>query len=161
MNKARVPFICLLVTAALLSAQTKDAYSTPSGSSTSLGGLLDPSRFSIHHSMGFEASSSNGNGLKSQSLYSSMITYKFAQPVTLNLNFSLPIYSTYSTANNLTPNNLKSLEYFKNMPFDASLTWQPQPNLLMQISVVRRTVADYYSPFYSYSPYRGLLSNQP
>jgi hypothetical protein len=97
-----------------------------------------------------------GSPLQSQSVYNTMLTYQFSQPVTLNLNFGLPIYSTFSTAQNLTEKNITSLEYFKSMPIDVSLSWKPSNNLFFQINVVRNPQYDLfsgpYSPFY-YQPF--------
>lgn len=120
--------------------QTRDAYED-SGEETGEGqSLLDPSRLSVNHSVSFGMSSSSAQaGLKSQSLYSTMLTYRFSTPVTLNLNFELPIHSTYSSGQNLNQENLQSLEYFRNMPLSAALTWQPRENLLLRFCVIRNT----------------------
>ena len=116
--------------------QTIDAFEQPS--QTGKMGLLDPSRFNIGHSVSFGMSSSpNLSGLKSQSLYSTMMTYKFSKPITLDLNFSLPIHSTYSSSGNLTPDNVESLDYFKSIPIDATLSWQPSENFSMRLSIAR------------------------
>ena len=122
-------------------------------------GLFDPSRFSINHSISFGmSSSSNQSGIKSQSLYSTMMTYKFSKPVTLNLNFSLPIHSTYYSKHNLTPDNVESLDYFKNMPIDASFLWQPTERFSMKLSIQRNTYVDYFAtPFSSF--YKSPFSN--
>lgn len=122
-------------------------------------GLFDPSRLSVRHAVSFGAfSSSNISGLKSQSLYTTMMTYQFSKPVTINFNVGLPIHSTFSSGMNLNPDNIQSLEYFQNIPFDASLLWQPSENFAMQIRVMRNT--GYYSPLMSpyYSPF-GFLGN--
>jgi len=122
----------------VIAAQNKDAFNSPNQSETT--SFLDPSKFSVNHSMSFGmASGTNWGGIKSQSLYSTMMQYKFSEPVTLNLNFSLPIYSSFSSAQNLTGNNLESMEYFQNVPFDVSLTWKVRKNMLMQFSVIRST----------------------
>jgi hypothetical protein len=128
--------------------QTKDAYQQDNKTGS---GLLDPSRFTVHHSLSMGMSSSTMSSLQSQSLYSTMLQYQFAQPVTLNLNFGLPIYNTANQFQNLTTSNIKSADYFKNMPFDATLSWKPRDNMLLQFSVIRRTVNDYLSNDY-YSP---------
>lgn len=140
--KTPIALILAVLLPVLTFAQTEDAYATSEESSG--GALLDPSRFTIHHAVGFGMSSSSNSSVKSQSLYSTMMQYRFAAPVTLDLNFSLPIHSTYSSARNLTTDNVKSLEYFKSMPFDVSLTWQPRENLLMRFSVSRQSLEDYY-----------------
>ena len=136
-------------------AQTKDSYnSTDSGGQK--GGLIDLSRLSMRHSLNFGMGTSIGSPLQSQSIYNTMLTYQFSQPVTLNLNFGLPIYSTFSSAQNLTEKNITSLEYFKSMPIDVSLSWKPSNNLFFQINVVRNPQYDLfsgpYSPFY-YQPF--------
>jgi len=147
--KTLLPSITIVLFLSLSAfGQTKDAYEQPEGKTNTAKSLLDPSRFDIHHAMSFGASTSTGSSLKSQSLYTSMIQYKFAQPVTLNLNFSLPIFSTYNKAQNLTTQNIQSMEYFKNMPFDATLSWKPKENLMLQLSIIRRTANDYL--YYEY-----------
>ena len=132
-------------------AQTKDAYNS-TDSTGQKGGLIDLSRLSMRHSLNFGMGTSFGSPLQSQSVYNTMLTYQFSQPVTLNLNFGLPIYSTFSTAQNLTEKNITSLEYFKSMPIDVSLSWKPSNNLFFQINVVRNPQYDLfsgpYSPFY-------------
>ncbi len=89
--------------------------------------------------------------LQSQSLYSTMLQYRFNAPVTVSLNFGLPIHSTISSAQNLNSNNLQSMEYFKNMPLSASFTWQPTDKMIFQLNVERNTYSnlffDYYHPF--------------
>jgi len=132
-------------------SQTESAFTDSDGEIKK--GLLDPSRFDIHHAMSFGMSSSQNSSLKSQSLYSTMIRYQVAEPVTLNLNFSLPLHSTWSSSRNLTPENIQSLDYFKSMPFDATLSIRPRDNMLIRFSVVKRHYEDYYSPFYD----RGFL----
>ena len=139
-------FLCGLALSA--NAQTQAAYQQDAKSGSS---LLDPSRFTIHHSLSMGMSSSTVSNLQSQSLYSTMMQYQFAQPVTLNLNFGLPLFNTANQFQNLTTNNIKSADYFKNMPFDASLSWKPTQNMLMQLSIVRRPATDYLSNFY-YNP---------
>ncbi len=129
-------------------SQSKDAYQN--GEEQKSVSLLDPSRFSIRHSLSFGAVSGSGvNDIRSQSLYTTMMQYRFTAPVTLNLNFSLPIHSTFSQTGNLTANNLQSLDYFKNMPFEASLNWQPTKNTLFQLSIVKAP-GDYYSYYDAY-----------
>jgi hypothetical protein len=142
----------LLITclSAMVFSQTKEDYQG-SGKTTTTS-LLDPSRFSIHHSVGFGMSTSSGSSLKSQSLYSTMVQYQFSQPVTLNLNFGLPIFSTYNPAQNLTTDNIKSADYFRNMPFNATLTWQAKDNLLFRLSVIHNTVDNYLNSGLPYSP---------
>lgn len=135
---------------ATVTAQTKDAYET--NSAASKNGLLDPSHFSVHNSIGFGMSSSSGSsGLQSQSLYSTMLQYRFNAPVTVTLNFGLPIHSTISSAQNLNKNNLQSMEYFKNMPLSASFTWQPTDKMLVQLNIEKNT---YYNSFFgNYYPF--------
>jgi hypothetical protein len=120
-------------------------------------GLLDPSRFSIQHSLSFGMGTASGMSMQSQGLYSTLMTYKFSQPVTLHLNFGLPLYSTFSPSSNLNRENLTSLAYFKDMPIEASLSWQPTSNLFLQLNIVRNPQYDYYSgtpyPFYSGRPH--------
>jgi hypothetical protein len=147
-----VRLLCgVLVTLAVstLFAQDKDAYSSSDNAKKS-GLLLDPSRFTVQNSVSFGAMSSGGNSsLQSQSLYTTMMRYQFAAPVTLNLNFSLPIHSTFSSTQNLTSGNLQSLDYFKSVPFEMSLAWQPAKNMLLQFSIVKPGTNGFYSSGYS------------
>ena len=135
-------------------AQDKNSYNS-SDSGGQKGGLIDLSKVSVHHSLNFGMGTSFGSPLQSQSVYNTMLTYQFSQPVTLNLNFGLPIYSTFSSAQNLTEKNISSADYFKSMPIDVSLSWKPSNNLFFQINVVRNPQYDLfsgpYSPFY-YQP---------
>ena len=133
----KLSYACVGVALAvsLLIAQTKDAFDN-GGDKTADKGLLDPSRLSVSHSMSFGMLSGGGySSLQSQSFYSNMMQYKFTAPVTLNLNFSLPIYSTFSPYQNLTSQNMQSLNYFKSVPFDVSLCWKPSDNFQMNFSV--------------------------
>lgn len=133
--------------AAPLFAQSESAYdlggafSTPADSST---GLLNPSRLKISHSMGFMAGGSRMADIKSQSIYSTMLQYKFNAPVVLSLNFNMPIHSTFNPYNNLTTDNLSSLDYFRNMPIDASIAWMPTQNLLFRVSVIKQPDVGYF-----------------
>ena len=144
-------FFLMAVSVTALFAQSEDAYKT--GDEQKSASLLDPSRFTIHHSLSFGAMSGAGsNGLKSQSMYATMMQYQFAAPVTLNLNFGLPIHSTFSSAQNLTPNNLQSLDYFKSMPFEMSLNWQPTQNSLFRLTIAKPgdgSMYDYYNRYSS------------
>ncbi len=154
--KRAITTTMLVLTAGLFglaAAQTEDAYET-AGQQDSRG-ILDPSRFSINHSMSFGMASGSGSSLKSQSLYTTMLQYEFSKPVTLNLNFSLPIHSTFNSAHNITTENLESAEYFRNIPFDAHLTWNPTNNLMMRISVVKHNDASLLHA-YQQTPYRLL-----
>jgi len=145
--------ILLIILVALIGAfaQDKNSYNS-SDSSGQKGGLIDLSKLSVHHSLNFGMGTSFGSPLQSQSIFNTMLTYQFNQPITLNLNFGLPIYSTFSSAQNLTDKNLSSAEYFKSMPIDVSLSWKPSNNLFFQINVVRNPQYDLfsgpYSPFY-------------
>lgn len=128
-----------------LAAQTEDAYEQDEA--TESRSLLDPSRFSVSHSLSFGMGGSSTSDLKSQSMYSTLIQYRFAAPVTLNLSFGLPIHSTFNDASNLNYSNIESLEYFKNMPFDVSLNWKPRDDMMLQLRVVRQTMDDYYGAY--------------
>ncbi len=102
-------------------------------------------------------SGSGASGLKSQSLYSTMMQYRFNAPVTLNLNFGLPIHSTFSPSRNLSAGNLQSLDYFKSMPIEMSLYWQPSKNTLFQLSVQKSSwdngyYSGYFNDMYPWSP---------
>jgi hypothetical protein len=131
-----------LVAAALccpVASQTKSDYggSGARDSSSKILGIIDPARLSVSHSMNVGVVGGSGSSrLQSQSLYSTMLRYRFAAPVTLNLNFGLPIHSTFSPYQNLTGENMQSLNYFKNIPFDVSLTWKPSERFFFNFSVV-------------------------
>lgn len=155
--------IALLSLTNLSYSQTVEAYNDDDSEQKKTG-FLDPSKFSMNHNVSFGmASSSQYSGLQSQSLYTTMMTYQFSQPVTLNLNFGLPIHSSMNSAHNLSYDNVQSLDYFKNMPLSASLTWQPSENFAIQVGVMRNTGAAYYNNPYSmfnspyYSPYESLF----
>lgn len=151
--------VLLLTATTMIFSQTVEGYEETEEEKGK--GLFDPSRLTVRHAVSFGAfSSSNTSGLKSQSLYTTMMTYQFSKPVTLNFNVGLPIHSTFSSEMNLSPENIQSLEYFQNIPFDASLLWQPSENFAMQIRVMRNTGYYSYSPFMSpyYSPF-GFLGN--
>jgi hypothetical protein len=123
-------------------SQTKADYDQGSSDSSKTKGLLDPSHFSVSHSMNFGMLSGGGySSVQSQSFYSTMLQYRFAAPVTLNLNFSLPIYSTFSPYQNLTTQNMQSLNYFKNIPFDMALSWKPSDRFQFNLSVVNYPAA--------------------
>jgi hypothetical protein len=143
-----------VVVAVPAAAQTADAYKVTADDQKS-GGLLDPKKLTVNHSVSYGMSTVGNSPIKSQGLYTTMLAYKFSQPVTLNLNFGFPLFSSYSSAQNLTSQNLQSFEYFKSMPMDMSLTWQPRENLLFNFSVVRNPGYGYgygygYDPFMSY-----------
>lgn len=146
----RKTLIITLVCISYIFAQTKDAYN---GNESKSGGFLDPSHFSINHSISFGAASTDlgFSSVKSQSLYTTMLQYKFNAPVTLNLDFGLPIFSTFSSTQNLTTQNIKSLDYFKSMPFDFSLSWQPLQNCYLQFRVCKYTEDPLTSQYYPYS----------
>jgi len=151
----------MLVLAAAISvfAQTEGAYEAggprsssgigAGGDGTPYLGLLDPARFSVSHSMSFMAGGAKVSDLKSQSLYSTLMQYKFSAPLVLSLNFDMPIHSTFNPHSNLTNDNLASMDYFRNIPIDASLTWMPSDRFLMRVSV-------YKPPESGYSPYYGF-----
>jgi hypothetical protein len=129
----------ILLAATLGFGQTQDAYDQGEGSSKSIKGLLDPSRLTVSHSM------------SSQSFYSTMMQYKFTAPVTLNLNFAMPIHSSYSQYQNLSSQNLQSFDYFRNMPFDVSLSWKPSEKFQFNISIVK--YPENYGDGYGYGMY--------
>ena len=142
--------LTLICLAGIGFSQSENAYST-GGDEKKTGGLLDPSRFTIHHSLSFGAMSSGAsNGLQSQSLYTTMMRYQFAAPVTLNLNFGLPIHSTLTSAQNLTSGNLQSLDYFKSMPIEMSLSWQPTQNTLLQLNIIKAPAGSYFYDNFGY-----------
>jgi len=112
-------------------------------------GLLDPSRFTVNHSMSFMAGGSRIADVKSQSVYSTMFQYRFNAPVVLSLNFDMPIHSTFNRYNNLTTDNISSMDYFRNMPIDASIAWMPSERFMLRVSVIRQPELSYfYNGFY-------------
>lgn len=144
---AVIIFICLIST--ILLGQSEKAYESDENISY---GLFDPSRFSMQQGLSFGMTSySDFSDVRSQSLYTTMMQYKFKAPVTLNLNFGLPIHSTFSTNHNFTVNNIQSMDYFKSVPFDVSLTWQPTDKMLFHFGVSRYTSSSYYED--TYYPY--------
>jgi hypothetical protein len=124
------------------------------GSDSSKGGIIDLKKLTVNHSVSYGMASFGSNSpLMSQGLYTTMLTYRFSQPVTLNLNFGFPLMSTYSPAQNLNAGNIQSLAYFRSMPIDMSLTWQPKPNLLFNLNIMHNSGFGYgYSndPFMPY-----------
>ena len=148
-------FLVTLVSAFGVFAQTKDAFNT---SDEQKGGLLDPTRLSIHHSLSFGMGTSPGSSMQSQGIYSTMLSYQFSRPLTLNLNFGFPLYSTFSPYQNFNQQNLTSAEYFKNMPIDVSLSWKPTANLFFQLNVVRNPQYDYFSGMAYPMYYRSMFA---
>jgi len=136
--------LMIVVSAYFLFAQTEGAYETGDSGSEGKKGLLDPSRFSVQNSVSFGMTSTglSKSDLKSQSLYSTMFQYRFHAPVTVNLNFGLPIHSTVSSTHNLNLNNIESLDYFKSMPISGSITWQPRENFMIRLNVERNTYSE-------------------
>ena len=147
---------CVLCVAALALGQNAQSYKSTGDSLK--GGLLDPSRFSLHQSLSMGMATATGSSLQSQGLYSTMLTYKFSQPLTLNLNFGFPLFSTFSPRQNLSAQNLTSADYFKNMPIEASLAWKPTDNMFFQLSFIRAPGNYYYDSYYS--PFFYLPANR-
>jgi hypothetical protein len=145
----------ILCVAAL--AQNKSDFDGQSGSTTPLASsLLDPSRFSMHHMASFGMSSSGTSSVQSQSLYTTMMKYQFASPVTLAFNFSMPIHSTFNQYANVSTLSTNSSAYLRSMPFDASLSWKPTENLLMQFTIIQnggsQAMYNYQAPFNTLFP---------
>ena len=143
-------FIFILLGVLYTFAQTKDAFD---GDEKKNGSFLDPSHFTINHSISFGAASNSFgfSNIKSQSLYTTMMQYKFNAPVTLNLDFGLPIFSTFSSTQNLTTQNIQSLDYFRSIPFDFTLSWQPLENCYFQFSVSKYSDGSLSSQYYPFS----------
>jgi len=155
MKKIRIILFSALITAGVLFAQSESAFGPqPAGQSESAG-LLDPSRFTVNHAVSFSAGGQSFSNIKSQSVYSTMFQYKFDAPVVLRLNFDMPIHSTFNSAMNLNENNLSSMDYFRNMPIDASLSWQPTQNSMFTIAVMKQP--HYYSPYSFHRPGSAFL----
>jgi hypothetical protein len=135
-----ISLVFLLVSS--VSSQTKDAYD--SGEKAKKG-LFDPTRLTVNHSLSFGAASNSGvSNLKTQSMYSTMLQYSFLAPVTLNLNFGLPIHSTFNSTQNFSMDNLRSADYFNSIPFDFSLTWKPTENTNFTLSISKMNTYDYF-----------------
>lgn len=114
--------------------------------------LTDAGPLSVQHSLSFGMASGFGSSsLQSQSFYSTMLQYRFSAPVTLNLNFSLPIYSSFSPYQNLSAQNMQSLNYFKNIPFDVGLKWQPSDRLQFNFSIINCPAAYGYGGYGLYN----------
>jgi len=144
-------------------AQSAADYPSAPKDSTAKTGVFDSKNLTVHNSISYGMSSMSNSPVQSQGLYSTMLTYNFSQPVTLNLNFGFPLMSTFSQAQNLNAQNIKSLDYFKSMPIDFSLSWQPRDNLFFNLSFVKNAGYGYgypgsygffdrYDPFEPYSP---------
>lgn len=143
----------ILLSVCVVSAQDENAYSSENAEKSGLFGL-DPSRLTIQNSLSFGAATGGGNSdLRSQSLYSTMMRYQFTAPVTMYLNFSLPIHSSFSTMQNLTGANLQSMDYFRSIPFEMSLSWQPTKNMNFQLSVIRPGAGYFNSYGYGYDSF--------
>lgn len=120
-------------------SQTEEAYNTASTSEDEVK-TLDLSRLKVNQSLSFGMASGSGeSGLKSQSLYSTLLTYQFSKPLTMQVSFDLPIHSTFNSGHNLSAGNIKSKEYFQNIPFSAAIQWQPSKNFMMMLKVSRNT----------------------
>jgi hypothetical protein len=152
----------LALCVSLVAGQTKADYGTRSTSDSSKSpGLFDPSRLTVSHSMSFGMVSGVSSSIQSQSFYSTLLQYRFAAPVTLNLNFSLPIHSTFSPYQNLTTQNVQSLNYFKNIPFDVSLSWKPSERFLFNLSIINYPAySGYYGPGYDMFDHGLMMQNR-
>ena len=150
-------FIAVILAAAIsVFAQSEGAYDIGGFNTSSPGsfgggadvadykGLLDPARFKVNHAMSFYAGGSSAANVKSQSVYSTMMQYKFNTPVVLSLNFDMPLHSTFNQYNNFNSDNLSSMDYFRNMPIDASLTWMPADNVMFRVSVIRMPETSFF-----------------
>ena len=147
----RVIAAAILAAAISAAAQSEGAYGAgsgrvgpASGDTAKYAGLLDPSRVKVNHSMSFMAGGSQMSNVKSQSVYSTMMQYQFNAPVVLSLNFDMPIHSTFNQYNNFSQDNLQSMDYFRNMPIDASISWFPTQNFMMRFSVIKMPESGYY-----------------
>ncbi|MBN1603780.1 MAG: hypothetical protein JW915_19365 [Chitinispirillaceae bacterium] len=132
-----------------VTAQTKDAYDTGEKQNA---GIIDPSRLTVNHCLSFGMGSNSGvSSMKSQSMYSTMLQYSFVAPVTVQLNFGLPIHSTFNASQNMNMQNMRSMDYFNSMPFDFRLTWQPTNNTNFTLSISKMNAYDYFGGYYSNS----------
>lgn len=135
-----IPVLCTVLS---VSAQAGNA----NQQSDSGCGLQYPPGLFVQHSLSFSASSASGSGTQSEGMYSTMLTYQFKKPLTINLDFSLPLYSTFSHEQNLTAGNLFSEEYFNTIPIDISVDWHPSDQLFFQLNVVRNPPCDRFYGF--------------
>jgi hypothetical protein len=143
--RADIFLIALTLSVSSVFAQTQDAFENKNADSSSNKGFWDPSRLSISRSMSFGmANTAGASSMQSASFYSTGLQYKFVTPVTVNLNFALPIHSSFSKYQNFSTDNMQSLEYFKNMPFDVSVSWEPTKNFHFILSVVKAAGDSYY-----------------
>ncbi len=146
-------FLVVFSASVCVFSQTKEAYNQTQDSLK--GGIFDASRFSIRHTLSFGMGTAAGSSMQSQGLYSTLLTYQFSQPLTLRANFGFPLFSTFSPFSTPNQKNLSSMDYFRNMPIDVSLSWKPTQNLYFQLNVVRNPQYDYFSgmmyPFYTRS----------
>jgi hypothetical protein len=62
-----------------------------------------------------------------------------------------------SSYQNLSQNNLQSMDYFRNMPFDVSLSWRPSEKFQFNISVVNYPGYNYGNGMYgsAFMPWYG------
>jgi len=145
--------VALLAVSFAFGENPATALGTPTNESSdgsSLKAVTTPSPLTVQHSLSFGMGTGFGSsGLQSQSFYNTMMQYKFSAPVTLNLNFGLPLYSSFSPYQNPSAKNIQSLDYFKNMPFDIGLNWKPSDNMNFNISIINRP----YSGYGSYGGY--------
>ncbi|KMQ52757.1 hypothetical protein CHISP_0526 [Chitinispirillum alkaliphilum] len=139
----KISFVLIIMSMVIsLHAQSQSAFGTDESSGT---GLLDPSRLTINHSVSFGMGGSEISNLQSQSLYSTMLRYQFNAPISLSLNFGLPIHSTFNSTHNITEDNIQSLEYFRNIPINASVAWQPNENFSLRFIINRTPDYNYYN----------------
>lgn len=137
-NKRNIATVALLLLTGTYSIMSQTAAAYDDGENDKKLKLFDRERLTVNHSLSFGMSSSSAtDGLMSQSLYTTMLKYQFSKPVTVKLNFGLPIHNTYDTQTSFNVDNIESADYFRNIPFDASITWQPSERFQMHISVMR------------------------
>lgn len=128
-----IMIICMV---GISNAQTEAAYHETKDEKQSK--LFNKDRLTVNHALSFGmSSSSNTSGLMSQSLYATMLKYQFSKPVTVEVSFGLPIHNTYDPLASLNSDNIQSADYFRNIPFDASITWQPTERFMMNFSIIR------------------------
>lgn len=103
---------------------------------------LDPSRFSMHHSYSMSYASIGGNGY-SQGLYLNTMTYQFAMPLSVSLQFGM--------ANNPFQ-SAKTASILQNGFFisGAQVRYQPFKNTVLQVNFQQRPYQNFPGTFGMY-----------
>jgi hypothetical protein len=119
-----------------------------------LSGLLDPSKFNMHHSFSLSYASFAGQGL-SLGVYTNSMQYKFSDQLDVRTDISL-MTSPFNTLGKDAQSSLSGL--FLN---NAELNYRPWKNTLLQISYRQMPSAYWLGSGYGYgmggmSPFFGV-----